>query len=989
MRKLYCFLVFLFVGLAGYAQGTSVVKITTSKVYGDSFDMWPKSTSKEDAIVVDWGDGEKKSYNIDPSSSGYFSKVSGKIVGDTIRIFTQLVVLECPDNEVTSLICVNQPLLKRLDARNNKLTIDYLDLGGALNLENIDLSSNQLSRMDMRPFVKMKYFTANENENLATVLFPDGSTALEQVTMSKCDISHFYPIELPNLSLLTLDDNSLADIEIGGYYPNLSALNINDNEYITEVNISQCSKLTSLNCSNNMISELNTAHCPELISLYCSDNKLTELNLSANVKLTRVSCANNRLTDLDVSMLPLLMDLTCNGNKLSGIDVSKNEYLKNMICSDNLFEFLDFTNNSRLTKVDCRNNPNMSACSVNYMFSTLWALSRDVYSANLLIEGCNAEHADASVVTSSDYKWKTDITCDGTAKCDSVVITLMPAENGTYKLEQPTAFGQKYKEITAKAMVGTPVKVVATPAADYEYHSVSVNDVMIADTLFCPKEASTIRVNFKSTLVPYIKVDVKSNTDMSFALESPEDNTEILIDWGNGIQKAYIVNSKWTRIDGNSKGEYVKITGPVVSANFESYPGMEIWDNELQGIDVTHNANLTYLSLYMNPIRSLDVSKCPDLYYLDCCYCELDELDVTNNAALESLECYGNYLTALDVSKNPYLLNLSARNNRLTVLDLSNNLLVEELDVQNNKLASLDVTGMKELVNLYAANNQLNAIDVSQNGQLQVLNVTANKLSEINLEHNMLLAKLYCGHNNIRSLDLSNHSEICYIDCSSNGMTACDLNDLYYSLPEYPTLEKPLKGYTLLTNDSDEDNRNDAEHAESMMAKAKGWLINYEGDGNGCNEAYITIKEVENGTVKVFDAAQQEVVSGCKVAKNSVLNVTATPAAGYLVESMKANGETINDNQFTVTRATDVVVKFIFSTGINGVKGEAVTVSSRKGAILVESTMNTLITVYDMTGQQLYSGEVVGKETVDLPAGTYIVTAANGTERISRKVVAF
>ena len=67
-------------------------------------------------------------------------------------------------------------------------------------------------------------------------------------------------------------------------------------------------------------------------------------------------------------------------------------------------------------------------------------------------------------------------------------------------------------------MVGTPVKVIATPDADYAYKSVVVNGIEISDTLFCPKEASTIEVNFKSTKVPYITVNVPNNTDMSFAL---------------------------------------------------------------------------------------------------------------------------------------------------------------------------------------------------------------------------------------------------------------------------------------------------------------------------------------------------------------------------------------------------------------------------------------------------------------------------------------
>lgn len=97
MKKIYLLLGLLLIAEWGIAQVKSEIKITTSKEYGDSFEMWPKSTSKEDTIFIDWGDGEIKKYNIDPDGIPYYTKVSGRIVGDTIRIFTQLVDLDCSE----------------------------------------------------------------------------------------------------------------------------------------------------------------------------------------------------------------------------------------------------------------------------------------------------------------------------------------------------------------------------------------------------------------------------------------------------------------------------------------------------------------------------------------------------------------------------------------------------------------------------------------------------------------------------------------------------------------------------------------------------------------------------------------------------------------------------------------------------------------------------------------------------------------------------
>lgn len=969
MRKLYAFFLFLVCCQYGIAQKENEIKLTTSKSYGDVIDMWPKPTSAEDTISIDWGDGKRVKYSIDPQASDYMSKVSGKITGDTIRIYGQLTKFDCTKSDLTSFSIKGQSNLQKLLINDNKLTSENLNLAEAPNLEIIDIANNSLTVLDLRSFEKLQIFTANDNKELGTVLFKDGSNALSQISMSGCDISHFYPISLPKLTALNLANNSLMDIAIEENYPSLSSLDISGN-YLNEIDITKCSKLYSFNCANNKFTEIDNTHCPELVTLSCSNNQIKTLNLVHNPKLTNLGCDNNLLTKLDVSVLPSLTRLYCSGNKLTTLNLSKNDYLKTIECEGNQLEVLDFTNNFRLSRINCRNNHNMTPCSINYMFSTLPALDRDVYSPNLLIEGCNAETADASDVTSEEYKWKTDIKCDGTAKCDSVTITIMPAENGTYALEQPLKYGQNYQPITHKAMAGTPVKVIAVPEKNFAYQSITVNGVEIEDSIFCPQKASTVKANFKSTIVPYITVNVATNTTMSFALAATEENTDVAIDWGDGVNVAYTIGQKWTRIDGSSKGTTVKVIGKVSYANFESFPGMDVWDNQLTGIDISHNDSLIWLSTYMNEINKLDVSNCPKLEYLDCSYSELDTLDVTKNPLLKELYCYGNSLSSLDVTKNPYLTLLKAKGNFLKVLDLSSNPLLQVLDVQNNELKNIDVKAMKDLTELYVNNNKLEQIEVSKNTLLKQLNVSNNALSIIDLSKNTLLTRFNCNGNKLSTLDLSNQPSLCYMDCGSNGMTACALNDLYYSLPQYPTLNEPLKGYTLLVKGA-EGSLNDADHAESLIAKGKGWVINYEGDGSGCNEAYITINKPENGSIKVLNG-KDEVKSGNKVTKSTVLVIKDMPDKGYQLSNIKANGEIVEKNQFTVEKATDIVATFTVASGITQEKA-AVTVIGEKGYIQINAIEQARCTIYTLDGKQLYSNLVSGLQTIPASVGNYIV----------------
>ena len=86
----------------------------------------------------------------------------------------------------------------------------------------------------------------------------------------------------------------------------------------------------------------------------------------------------------------------------------------------------------------------------------------------------------------------------------------------------------------------------------------------------------------------------------------------------------------------------------------------------------------------------------------------------------------------------------------------------------------------------------------------------------------------------------------------------------------------------------------------------KGWTIDYEGDGTGCNMAYITIQEPEYGTLKVFTAEGVEVLTGTKVAKNTDLVIKAIPLSGYKLETLTLNDEEVDSPNFKVISSVTI-----------------------------------------------------------------------------------
>ena len=1056
MKKFYLFLIALFTLFSVKAAGEPTITLTTSLAAGSQFKLMTYTSSVNIPFTIDWGDGNPKTYSVDPDDWGYAKWTTGTVQGEgKITITGPVTMLNASELEITSCTFENVTTLTEIDLSKNKLTaltipdvmpLTDLDVSEnqilnsfespnfnienvASTLDNLNVSNNNLTVLNLNKFSKLEYFTASDNPSLTTVVFYDGSKNLKQISMSNCDIVHFYAITLPNLTKLELNDNSLAELE-DGTYPKLTTLLVANN-MIKELNLTKFPELYSLYCNGNQISDLNLANNPLLNSLNCSDNPISSLDLSVNTELATLIVSGTDITKLDISKLEGLRYLTISDTNISNIDLTNAKFLNTFTAQNTKCEFFyfNYVQPEVLTKIDIRNNKYTTANSLNAMYKTI-PVHKELYDnsvVNLLLSGCNGvEQSDTSWPNSQDMQWKTDVNGDGSVKQADVDVTVKDAdsgekvhvtgyfggnivsereydftkynaENGSYYIAQWTGdYYQELRDVTNKAELGAPMMIVDTPNDGYKFKSVTVNGREITEKWFVVSAASEIKVNFEET-DKSISFTTGAGQELSFALAASQNNTTVEIDWGTGSRQQHKIGTGWTRIDGVAAGagteSTVTIYGDVVAANFESWgeygEELGLWNNKITGVDVSKNSNLAHLNLYMNPIGTLDVSNLTNLYELDCSYCELNEIDVTKNTQLVYLACYGNNLTTLDVSKNTLLEELNAKVNSLSTINLLANTSLVNLNLANNKFTSIDLSKLVNLTELNIMGNLLTDADFSKNTNLVSLNVGNNGFSTLNLDNNTKLESLSFDDNNIHALDLSKLTALRLLDCGGNGMTACELDDFYFTLPYWQYNREPDdKGATLTLLTGNEANPNDVDNSDTAIAVEKNWIPSKSGNASGCDVARVIIEHSVNGTIVLKDAEGNEIKSGDKAKKNSPITIESQADSGYKLDKVTANGIAVEGNTFKIARLTKVLASFVADEGgVDSASLNGVSLYGSDGAIVVAVASEATVDVYSLAGASVLSERLDGNKRIAVAEGTYVVRVSTAEGTMARVVV--
>jgi len=104
--------------------------------------------------------------------------------------------------------------------------------------------------------------------------------------------------------------------------------------------------------------------------------------------------------------------------------------------------------------------------------------------------------------------------------------------------------------------------------------------------------------------------------------------------------------------------------------NFKALIELNCYENQLMGLNLWNNPNLTILRCWKNQLYSLDVSANTKLKQLWCGTNQLEALNVSQNSQLEILSCHTNQLTSLDLSQNKELSELYFFSNQIRGSDM-------------------------------------------------------------------------------------------------------------------------------------------------------------------------------------------------------------------------------------------------------------------------------------------------------------------------------
>ena len=643
---------------------------------------------------------------------------------------------------------------------------------------------------------------------------------------------------------------------------------------LTSQTVTLWGNLTFLKCNGNLswppvpyrnqLTSLDVSRCNTLTKLDCSKNSLQSLDVSSCNALSELNCSENSLQSLDVSSCNALTALYCFGNSLQSLDVSSCKTLDVLHCSGNSLQSLDVSSCKTLRELHCFGNSLQSLdITHNETLTKLYCSNNQIETLDLS-QCLNLVNVDLAKnqLTSLDVSHNGELQfleCYGNQIKGEAMTALvnglpdrMDKEPGRFQVigEDAKTDGNiclKSDVAIAKAKNWSVKDENGDPYEGEDDSQPSVGDGVITMT--------TSRAAGEQIMLAVSPV--KGQTVIAEGLKEP-----LILD---GTGHLYTLTSQTVTLRGNLT--LLLCDGAV---NLETPPSHE---NQLTSLDINCET-LTLLSCSGNPLTSLDLS---------------------HARALTTLACYENKLTQLDLSPCTKLTVLGVGNNQLTHLDVSHNSELQILDCYGNQIKGESMTALV---------NGLPDRRGKEPGIFQVIGQDAKTDGNICLKSDVAIAKgknwrvqsfsgNYEGEDPTYSVTLTKEGE--------GTLTVTGADDLN-AVPrgtELTVIATPAEGYELTALTA---NGTDILATKKFVVKGatevkatftkKSFAVSLTKEGEGT----LTATGADNLTAVPY---------------GTELTIAATPAEGYELTALTANGEDIlATKKFVVKGATEVKATF-------------------------------------------------------------------------------
>ena len=161
--------------------------------------------------------------------------------------------------------------------------------------------------------------------------------------------------EISAVTAINVNGKGIKSLKGIEYFTALTKLDCNDN-FLTELDVTQNTALTELNCEYNRLSAFDVSNNTGLKVLNCHENQITSLDLSSCTRLAYLDCCQNKLTNLEIKQCTGLTYLECEENDITSLDLSGLSALAQLNCFNCLIESLDISGCVGLKDLNCGYN---------------------------------------------------------------------------------------------------------------------------------------------------------------------------------------------------------------------------------------------------------------------------------------------------------------------------------------------------------------------------------------------------------------------------------------------------------------------------------------------------------------------------------------------------------------------------------------------------------------------------------------------------------
>ena len=970
--------------------------MTTSKAVGETISLRVKANGKviiEGAQETGQEDYGRKLYRLSSQTITIRGEVttldcnyygSNRLTSLDVSGCIALTMLNCSNNQLTSLDVSKNTALTTLECYKNQLT--SLNVSGCTALTTLDCSSNQLTSLDVSSCTALKELgcsnnrltnlDVSKNTALATIYCYKNRINGEEMTNLVNSLPNRKGMSSGDLFVVCNDEDernwcSVSDVLIareknwntkwknGDPYKGIGSgiitmtttkaigetikLRVKASDAIfidgiretpSQDGTMQSYTLTSntltirgnvveLSCAGNQLTSLDVSSCTSLISLNCQDNQLTSLeDLWKNSGLQNLSCQNNRLTSLDISGCISLSQLSCNGNSLVSFKAAGCVLLTKLSVVKQQLTTLDLSGCTSLTELDCSDNQLTS----------------------LDLSGCIALRK---------------------LSCYNNQLPILDVSQSN-ALESLWCYGNRLTSLDVSG-------------------STALTELSCSNN-----QLTTLGISGCSALA---KLDCESNkltildASQTPALTSLNCNS-------NNLTSLDVSQNLALRLLQCQKNKLTSLIVPKESALRE----IQCQDNQLTNLDVSNSRYLQNIQFQNNRLSKLNASGCVALISFSTEKQHLTSLDVSGCTALTDLQCQESQMASLDVSGCTALINIQCGRNKLTDFKASGCTALTNIQCQENQLARLDVSECSALAELDCSQNQLKGLDLSNNRSLRVLKTYGNRIngnamyqliSSLPNREGKSVGKFYVidssGSNICHQYDIELAKKKSWWLYYADG-------SLYAGVPNSAcSITKDIEGSGTLSIRGATD-LSQVPYGTTLLALAKPApdykLVSLTVNGVDIS-ATMRFVVTEDSSVKAIFGKRLVSVSLAKEGEGSVkvlggndlnaiangteLTVEVTPADGYELASLTANGMDITATKKVVV-TKDTVIKATFVK-----KTFAVTFTQEgKGAVTATGASNL--------NSVAYGTELTINAT---PAVGYELTAltANGTDILTSKKV--